>query len=449
MTDDLDFRDSDYAARLALVDRIAVGMATKNGDPILAEAQIIAESTGPTFGWASAELEHRTPVAIDEEGKEYFTHVRDDGRSQIEIESPFGTTTTIKFWLPDGYLPEIRQPDNPIVVPAPPLGIITTDENCILGSLLRELRDYAAYRTEASEEEESSHFSKRMEMLYGDWIKANHRKLVRKKPRYILNGWCSFSLIILKIEHAKGNLKGSPFSLHARLIDNALPLSAALVSHELENVRKFKKALFRVMRVKGLTQTEIKTKAEVIKHQLHTTGTLTEISCMEFDPDLNSAVFSRRAGEFVAEFRRVLGIRNDLTADPSSSGWFRFWHSLTAFVSRCALPASGIAGMLLCAWFLWRNWQDADSSPALASFMVLVALSPVVSLSMHYRKYRIERWCGRVSGGKCLEGLLHLLAVLGALVTFMGAIALVLGTLGLSFLVLMEAVTLIRFWVSS
>lgn len=92
--------NSVHAAWIAVVERIAVGMASGNGDPILGDTRIISESNGP----ASVRLEGDAPVAVDREGNEYFTHVRADGRGQIEIQSPHGTMTVLKFWPPESYL---------------------------------------------------------------------------------------------------------------------------------------------------------------------------------------------------------------------------------------------------------------------------------------------------------------------------------------------------------
>jgi hypothetical protein len=91
---------------LPLVQRIAKAMATSNGDPILSDTQIISETTGPTLSQGEAGKSPRSAVSVDSKGNRYFSHVRTDGKAQIDIESPHGITTTLKFWPPEAYLNE-------------------------------------------------------------------------------------------------------------------------------------------------------------------------------------------------------------------------------------------------------------------------------------------------------------------------------------------------------
>ncbi len=99
--------DEDRARRMAVVRRIAIGMAEQNGDPILAKTNILIASTYPGKPTSEEALDARHPVAMQSDGGRYFPYVRNDGRGQINIIWPDGTDKTIKFWIPDEYLTNV------------------------------------------------------------------------------------------------------------------------------------------------------------------------------------------------------------------------------------------------------------------------------------------------------------------------------------------------------
>lgn len=96
--------DEDRARRMAVVRRIAIGMAEQNGDPILARTNILIASSYPGKPTSEEALDARHPVAMQSDGGRYFPYVRTDGRGQINIIWPDGTDKTIKFRIPEEYL---------------------------------------------------------------------------------------------------------------------------------------------------------------------------------------------------------------------------------------------------------------------------------------------------------------------------------------------------------
>lgn len=92
--------------RLQIVRRIAIGMAQRNNDPILADVHILTASTYEGKPKSEEELDRRNPVATQTDGGRYFTHVRMDGRGQLNIIWPTGVEKTLKFWIPEKYLTE-------------------------------------------------------------------------------------------------------------------------------------------------------------------------------------------------------------------------------------------------------------------------------------------------------------------------------------------------------
>jgi hypothetical protein len=98
--------DPERQKRLEIVRRIAIGMAEKNSDPILNDVQILTASTFEGNPKSEEELDSRNPVATQTDGGRYFTHVRMDGRGQLNIIWPTGVEKTLKFWIPEKYLSE-------------------------------------------------------------------------------------------------------------------------------------------------------------------------------------------------------------------------------------------------------------------------------------------------------------------------------------------------------
>lgn len=100
--------DRDRAKRMEIVERIAVGMAERNNDPILAKTKIISESSFQGNPKSEEELDSQKPIATQADGGRYFTHVRMDGRGQIDIVWPSGIEKVFKFWIPEEYLTASR-----------------------------------------------------------------------------------------------------------------------------------------------------------------------------------------------------------------------------------------------------------------------------------------------------------------------------------------------------
>lgn len=96
--------DAERVKRLAVVRRIAVGMAERNNDPILAKTKILSESTFQGSPKSGEELDAKNPVATQSDGGRYFSHVRMDGRGQLNIIWPSGNEKTFKFLIPEEYL---------------------------------------------------------------------------------------------------------------------------------------------------------------------------------------------------------------------------------------------------------------------------------------------------------------------------------------------------------
>lgn len=114
--------------RLELVKRIAIGMAERNGDPILSKTQILTESTFEGKPKSADELDRQNPVATQEDGGRYFPHVRMDGRGQLNIIWPSGIEKTIKFWIPEEYLEDEPSGDRPGPTSVPTAGQSTGTE---------------------------------------------------------------------------------------------------------------------------------------------------------------------------------------------------------------------------------------------------------------------------------------------------------------------------------
>lgn len=98
------FTEEDRATRLAVVRRIAVAMADRSDDPVLAKTQILTKSSFVGNPKTIEELDGRNPVATQSDGGRYYPHVRMDGRGQIDIVWPSGVEMTYKFFIPEDYL---------------------------------------------------------------------------------------------------------------------------------------------------------------------------------------------------------------------------------------------------------------------------------------------------------------------------------------------------------
>jgi hypothetical protein len=90
--------------RMALVRRIAIGLAKANDDPILADTKILSRSTFHGNPATEQELDASNPAAVGGEGERFFPHVRRDGRGQLLVRWVNGKEETLKFWIPDAYL---------------------------------------------------------------------------------------------------------------------------------------------------------------------------------------------------------------------------------------------------------------------------------------------------------------------------------------------------------
>ena len=90
--------------RMALVRRIAIGLAKANNDPILADTKILTRSTFQGNPATEQELDASNPAAVGGDGARFFPHVRRDGRGQLLIRWVNGKEETLKFWIPDAYL---------------------------------------------------------------------------------------------------------------------------------------------------------------------------------------------------------------------------------------------------------------------------------------------------------------------------------------------------------
>lgn len=85
---------------LKVVNRIGIAIATNNGDPILSEVHISTNTAVNLSPKTAAELDEALPIAVDAGGRRYYSHVRMDGRGQLNIRSTDGKETTIKFTIP-------------------------------------------------------------------------------------------------------------------------------------------------------------------------------------------------------------------------------------------------------------------------------------------------------------------------------------------------------------
>lgn len=120
--------EAERKKRMVLVNRIAIGMAEMNHDPILTRTNILTESTFQGNPRSEEELDSQKPVARTTGGGRYFTYVRMDGRGQIDIIWPSGIEKTIKFWIPEEYLsPERSQlPQSSRVQEVPLTNVVPT-----------------------------------------------------------------------------------------------------------------------------------------------------------------------------------------------------------------------------------------------------------------------------------------------------------------------------------
>ncbi|MDB4759160.1 hypothetical protein OAF99_02350 [Akkermansiaceae bacterium] len=96
----------DRQERLEIIRRIAIAMAEKNGDPILADVEVLTQKTLDGNPKSEEDLDSRNPVATQADGGRYFPWVREDGRGQLDIKWPSGIEKTFKFWIPEKYLSE-------------------------------------------------------------------------------------------------------------------------------------------------------------------------------------------------------------------------------------------------------------------------------------------------------------------------------------------------------
>ena len=106
--------------RWETIRRIAIAMAEKNGDSILAEIEVESEKTYEGLPKLESELDSRNPAITQTDGGRYYLWVREDGRGQIDINWPSGLERTLKFWIPEKYLVEKTVSDTgPVRSPAP------------------------------------------------------------------------------------------------------------------------------------------------------------------------------------------------------------------------------------------------------------------------------------------------------------------------------------------
>ncbi|MDB2640833.1 hypothetical protein N9Y63_08225 [Akkermansiaceae bacterium] len=106
--------------RWETIRRIAIAMAEKNGDSILAEIEVESETTYEGLPKLESELDGRNPAITQTDGGRYYLWVREDGRGQIDINWPSGLERTLKFWIPEKYLVEKTVSDTgPVRSPAP------------------------------------------------------------------------------------------------------------------------------------------------------------------------------------------------------------------------------------------------------------------------------------------------------------------------------------------
>lgn len=84
----------DRQERLEIIRRIAIAMAEKNGDPILADVEVLTQKTLDGNPKSEEDLDSRNPVATQADGGRYFPWVREDGRGQLDIKWPSGIEKT-------------------------------------------------------------------------------------------------------------------------------------------------------------------------------------------------------------------------------------------------------------------------------------------------------------------------------------------------------------------
>lgn len=96
--------NADKEKRMALVRRIAIGLADESDDPILADTSILTRTTYQGNPQTEEELDSSNPVAVRSDGARFYPHVRMDGRGQLLVKWPNGLEETMKFWIPDAYL---------------------------------------------------------------------------------------------------------------------------------------------------------------------------------------------------------------------------------------------------------------------------------------------------------------------------------------------------------
>ncbi|HEY8900604.1 MAG TPA: hypothetical protein VIM61_09345 [Chthoniobacterales bacterium] len=137
---------NERARRMNAVKRISVSLALKDGERMPHDVPILTDSliqmpNAPT----AKELDAKKPIGTDSKGNRYFIHVRQDGRGQINIQNVSGLDRTIKFDIPEHYLPE----DEGIPFDAPlfstPLGYKETPLDHVTDSLINADEKYPVY----------------------------------------------------------------------------------------------------------------------------------------------------------------------------------------------------------------------------------------------------------------------------------------------------------------